>query len=328
MTLEAQLERERVPKCSVVIPSCNEGELLAMTVASVLTDSAYPNLEIIVVDDGSTDGSTAPLVHLDDRVRLLRGDLLGLSRARNWGAEEATGDMLVFLDAHCRVFAGWLKELVAALAASDVALVGPAFCSFESDERRGCGMTWVNDQLDTAWFELKQMREPYEVPLLPGGCQAFRAETFSQLGRYDEGMTRWGFEDIEISVRAWLLGYRILGVPTALVAHHFREQRVFEVTQEGILYNYLRLLYLHFSPRRIAHLLAAVGSETEIGSVLRALMQSDVLELRRELEAVRPRDDDWFFATFAPTLPVANPQTARPPADQAMQRFLLDRAGV
>jgi GT2 family glycosyltransferase len=299
------------PKCSVVIPSCNEGQLLAMTVASVLADSAYPNLEVVVVDDGSTDASTAPLV-TDDRVRLLRGERLGLSRARNWGAEEATGDVLVFLDAHCRVSVGWLNELVGALAAPDVALVGPAFCSLESDDRRGCGMTWVNDQLDTAWFELTEPKEPFEVPLLPGGCQAFRAETFAQLGRYDEGMTRWGFEDIEISVRAWLLGYRILGVPGALVAHHFREQRVFEVTQEGVLYNYLRLLYLHFSPRRIAHLLAEMGSETEMGSVLGALMQSDILELRRELEAVRPRDDDWFFATFAPTLPVANPPAVWP----------------
>jgi GT2 family glycosyltransferase len=314
MTLGAQVERERVPKCSVVIPTCNEGELLAMTVASVLADSAYPHLEVVVVDDGSTDGSTEPLAHIDDRVRLLRGELLGLSRARNWGAEEATGDVLVFLDAHCRVFAGWLSELVSALAAPDVALVGPAFRLLESDERRGCGMTWVNDQLDTAWFELTEVSEQFEVPLLPGGCQAFRAETFTQLGRYDEGMTRWGFEDIEISVRAWLLGYRILGVPAALVAHHFREERVFDVTQEGILYNYLRLLYLHFSPRRIAHLLAAMGSETELGRVLRALMQSDILELRRELEAVRPRDDDWFFATFAPTLPVANPQGAWPHA--------------
>ena len=319
MSVAFHPEREPLPKCSVVIPTCNEGELLAMTVASVLNDSAYPNVEVVVVDDGSADGSTAALAQLDDRVRVLRGELLGLSRARNWGAAHASGDVLVFLDAHCRVFGGWLKELVAALAAPDVALVGPAFCSLESDERRGCGMTWVNDELDTAWFELTDMSDHFEVPLLPGGCHAFRAETFRQLGRYDEGMTRWGFEDIEVSVRAWLLGYRILGVPRALVAHHFRDARLFEVTQEGVLYNYLRLIYLHFSPRRIAHLLAAMGAGTEVGSVLWALMQSDIMELRRELEAVRPRDDDWFFATFAPGLPVANPKTAAVQADHVVR---------
>jgi len=121
-------------------------------------------------------------------------------------------------------------------------------------------------------------------------------------------MTRWGFEDVEISLRAWLLGYRVVGVPAALVAHDFRQQRNFEVLGEDVLYNYLRLLHLHFSPARIAHLLAVMAQHDGVGAALQRLLQSDVLELRRELEAVRVHDDDWFFATFAPTLQVAHPQ--------------------
>ena len=287
--------------CSVVIATRNEGEMLRSTVASVLDDTAYSPIEVVVVDDGSTDDSCLGLDG-DDRVRIVRGHELGAPGARNLGAAHARGEYLVFLDAHCRVSADWLDVLVGALDPPDVAIVGPTFTKLDASEPRGCGMTWTSPQLETAWIVPPVDGRPSEVPLAPGGCQAYRARTFELVGRFDDGMTRWGFEDVEISLRAWLLGYRVLGASGATVAHHFRDQRGFDVPNEGVLFNYLRLVHLHFAPWRIEAAIRAIGPYPGLDDALADLARSDVLELRAELEAVRVRTDDWFFALMAPSI--------------------------
>lgn len=290
---------------SVIICTRNEGAMLPRTVASVLTATAFPSFEVVVVDDGSTDGSTDALP-ADARVRLVRGEELGLPAARNLGAAHARGDVVVFLDAHCEVSPNWLDVLTAALDAPDVAVVGPAFTALDSDDPyRGCGMTWVNDRLETAWFAAPGPAAPAEVPFAPGGCQAWRTETFAAVGRFDEGMTRWGFEDIEICLRAWLLGYRVLGAPAATVAHHFRTERAFVVEDEGVLHNYLRMLHLHLAPEREARCTEAVGAYPGLQEAQVLVAAGDAPDLRAELEAVRVRDDGWFLRTFTPHLGVA-----------------------
>jgi glycosyltransferase involved in cell wall biosynthesis len=287
--------------CSVVIATRNEGEMLHRTVASVLDDTAYAPIEVVVVDDGSTDGSTAGLDG-DGSVRVVRGHELGAPGARNLGAAHARGEYLVFLDAHCRVSPAWLDVMLAALEPPDVAVVGPTFTRLDAPEPRGCGMTWVSPQLETAWILPPGHGQPSEVPFAPGGCQAYRARTFGLVGRFDDGMTRWGFEDVEICLRAWLLGYRVLGASRAVVAHHFRDQRAFDVPGEGVLFNFLRLVHLHFAPWRIESAIRAIGPYPGLEAVLADLMGSDVLDLRAELEAVRVRSDDWFFSMMAPSI--------------------------
>jgi glycosyltransferase involved in cell wall biosynthesis len=274
--------------------------MLHRTVASVLGDSSYPHIEVVVVDDGSTDGSCDGLGD-GERVRVLRGRELGAPGARNLGALHARGEYLVFLDAHCRVAPDWLEALITAMAPPDVAIVAPSITRLGAPEPRGCGMTWINNKLDTAWIEPVDDR-PSEVPFAPGGCQAYRAQTFDLVGRFDDGMTLWGFEDIEISLRAWLLGYRVLGAPAATVAHDFREQRDFDVPDLGVVFNFLRLIHLHFAPWRIERAVRAVGTYSSLQPALGRLADSDVLKLRAELEAVRVFDDDWFFTVFMPHL--------------------------
>jgi GT2 family glycosyltransferase len=313
--------------CSVVIAARNEGEMLRRTVASVLNDTAYAAVEVVVVDDGSTDGSCGGLDG-DGRVRVVRGRELGAPGARNLGAAHARGEYLVFLDAHCRVSANWLDVMLAALEPPDVAVVGPTFTKLDAPEPRGCGMTWVSPRLETAWIVPPEDERPSEVPLAPGGCQAYRARTFGLVGRFDEGMTRWGFEDVEICLRAWLLGYRVVGAPRATVAHHFRDRRNFDVPPEGVLFNFLRLIHLHFAPWRIEEAIRALGPYPGIDDALARLARSDVLDLRAELEAVRVRDDDWFFALLAPSIGWAQNSTPRRPSTRLTTAPSADRALV
>src|SRR3954469_4879731 len=86
-------------RVSVVVPTRNRSRLLAATLRSVLRQRAV-DLEVIVVDEGSTDDTGAVIAGLrDPRIRIVRHDVpRGVSRARNRGAEEARGDWVAFVD--------------------------------------------------------------------------------------------------------------------------------------------------------------------------------------------------------------------------------------
>lgn len=84
-------------RCSVVIPTYNRAPLLGQTIDSVLAQT-LPPIEIIVVDDGSTDGTAAVVAKYGERVRYVATPNRGVAHARNVGMQEAAGDYLTFLD--------------------------------------------------------------------------------------------------------------------------------------------------------------------------------------------------------------------------------------
>ena len=290
------------PLFSIVIPTLNEGEMLSMTVENILEVTAYPNIEVVVVDDGSTDGSCDAYRESTRPVRVITADHLGIPRARNLGAEHARGEYVLFIDAHCTVSANWIDRFIEALNARDVAIVGPTFTRLKEPEPRGCGNVWINHRLECAWLEPLETNKPYEVPITPGGCQAFRLKTFRALGGFHTGFTRWGYQDEEICLRAWLLGYRVLVDPAVTVAHYFRDNAGYSVDDKDVLYNFLRLIHLHFSPRRIRRCIAALGEYPGLEEAIDRLYTTDVFEQRKEMNAAQRRTADWLFRVFMPEL--------------------------
>lgn len=298
-------QRPILPRtASVVIPACNEGAMLDMTVRSVCASENEVPVEVLIVDDGSTDGSCEHYRRSTwPNVRVVDGGGLGVARARNWGAEHTSGEMIVFLDAHCEVSPHWLDRLASAMAEPDVAIVSPAFTRLGETHPVGLGVGWATTRLDLQWFlPVAGADRPYEIPLAPGGCQAYPAATFRALGRFDEGFTRWGSEDIEISLRAWLLGYRVVAERGARVAHWFRETRAFDVNEVDVAFNLLRMVRLHFTESRLSKVVNTLAMAPMFARVQQMLAESDVDEVRKELLAVRERDDRWFCDTFFPGL--------------------------
>lgn len=292
---------KQVDKVSVVIPAHNEGENLVDTVRCVLENTVHPDYDIIVVDDSSTDGSGDRLSHdfgKDSRVSVIRAQGVGVANARNLGATCASGKILIFLDAHCYTPPNWLVGLIQPLAETRVGMVGPAMATMQySSDVRGLGLTWRNSSLELEWLEQRE-NTPYPVPLLCGACQAVRKADFERLGCYDAGMTRWGSEDEELCLRTWLMGYEVLVQPQTVIYHLFRESHPYETQVQKIFYNRLRLAMLHLSDARVSRFLNCHKNIPGIDEIVGWLQQSDVMNRRSELQALRCRDDDWFCTRF------------------------------
>lgn len=286
---------------SIILPTYNEGELLKMTVEDILASTNYGDYEIIIVDDGSTDGSCDEFFKRK-RCQVVRSTGLGVAGARNLGARYARGERIVFLDAHCLVSPNWLDRFGTVLDAEDVGIVGPCFTRLRETSPKAAGMTWTDHSLQTAWGQPLTDDTPYIVPFVPGGCQAFRTDVFRKAGAFEEGFKRWGYEDIEISLRLWLLGYSVMVDPAVVIGHHFRTEAAYKVPQRDLAFNLLHMVHLHFAPKRIRKVISAIGGAPSLEDVLAELYSTNVMDKRESLLKVRRRSDDWFFDTFVPHL--------------------------
>lgn len=113
---------ENQPLFSVVIPTYNRAGLVIRAVQSVL-DQSYPNFEVIVVDDGSTDSTASDVERIRDcRVHLLRQQNRGRSAARNAGAHTARGEYLIFLDSDDTAMSDWLYTMSELVASPNVGI--------------------------------------------------------------------------------------------------------------------------------------------------------------------------------------------------------------
>jgi glycosyltransferase involved in cell wall biosynthesis len=110
------------PLVSVIIPAFNRAWCLAEAVDSVLAQG-FGDFELIVVDDGSTDGTAALLAGYGDAIRVLRRENRGVSAARNAGIAAARGDLIAFLDSDDLWRSGKLRRQVAFFAAHPEALI-------------------------------------------------------------------------------------------------------------------------------------------------------------------------------------------------------------
>ena len=113
------------PKISVVVITHNEGLNLRRTVEN-LQDTLPPNGEIVVVDDRSSDGSTDFLAQAQSRVSVVRpGRRLGISQARNYGANRTSGRIIVFCDAHLSFPRHWHQLMMELLEDPRIGGVAP-----------------------------------------------------------------------------------------------------------------------------------------------------------------------------------------------------------
>jgi GT2 family glycosyltransferase len=279
---------------SFIVITKNEGPWLAHTLEQLLRDLPARG-EVIVLDDGSTDGSVDFLRGArPPRVRLLRADGLGVARARNAGALEARGENLVFLDAHMKLPRGWWEPVVELLSIPGVGAAQPCITDVHNPGPGGFGERFRGPDLTLEWLPRKS-DSPYSIPVLCGCCFAVRRSLFLKVGGLDGGMIGWGSEDCEFSLRLWRLGYEAWIDPRVAVGHLFRKRAPYPMDWSVVLHNRLRMALAHFSPSRIGRVVGSLRSLPSFRRAYDRVGRSDILYARQWLGRHCLRDDDGFL---------------------------------
>jgi GT2 family glycosyltransferase len=284
-------------RISAIVIARDEGRELRRTVEN-LQDTLPDRAEIVVVDDGSRDGSAGFLARRGGRVRLERASGLGVACARNRGAECAGGDLLIFADGHIRVEKDWWRPLVEVAEHPRVGAAAPGVRGFKPEQKPGFGLTFRGPELTVRWHG-KKGSKPVPSLILPGCCLAMRRAVFESVGGWDGELLGIGGNDKEFSLRLWLLGWRLMVVPEVVVSHCFRRVSKVPTDRANFVHNHLRLAFVHLKPERVGRVFAAYRENPRFESAITLLMSGDALARRKELLERRIKNDDWCFKHFS-----------------------------
>jgi glycosyltransferase involved in cell wall biosynthesis len=197
---------EREPSVSVVVGAYDEARHIGGLIRSLRFQTLSP-LDVIVADDGSTDG-TADVAESAGADKVLRLEHRGPAAARNAGAAEARGEILVFLDGDMECAPQFLERLVAPIAAGEAPGTFTREIFLANSERR-----WARAYAAVR-FSPPDRLLPEDFPDRFGAYRAIRADAFERVGGYDD--IGYG-EDMTIATK---LGEHALVAPGAVLYHH------------------------------------------------------------------------------------------------------------
>lgn len=200
---------------SVVVPVLNARATLGHQLESLKRQQWTGTWEVIVADNGSTDGGTSSVREMektDARFKLVDATAArGPAAARNLGVEAARGRNLAFCDADDVVGRGWLAAVGDALKEHD-AVTGP-------QEQTVLNPDWATGVHGSSPADRLQTFEGL-FPFAPSSNLGIRREVFEDLGGFDPSI-RVG-EDVDLSLRLWLAGHQLHFEPSAIV--HYRHR--------------------------------------------------------------------------------------------------------
>ncbi len=204
----------RYPRVTVVVASYNGGQTLEACLSS-LEKLTYPDYEVILVDDGSTD-STPQIAQSHPKVRLVRHETnRGLSAARNTGIAAATGAIIAFTDSDCRADPDWLHYLVSDLLRSEfVGIGGPNLPPPEDPTLAAAVMAAPGGPAHV-------MLTDRQAEHIPGCNMAFYRSALVEVGGFDPIFRRAG-DDVDLCWRLQQAGWNIGFSPAGFVWHYRR----------------------------------------------------------------------------------------------------------
>ena len=213
---------------SVVIPNWNGRELLAKYLPYLETALAGNEAnELIVVDNGSTDGSAEFVRQSHPRVKLLALDRnLGFGGGSNAGFRAASNRIVVLLNSDMRVEPDFLRPLLEGFTDDQVFAVScQIFFSDPNRVREETGLTqgwWENGALRVRHRLDREITDLYPCFYGGGGSCAFDREKFLELGGFDPLLAPFYLEDTDLGYMAWKRGWKVLYQPRSAVYHEHR----------------------------------------------------------------------------------------------------------
>lgn len=313
-----------MPIASIIIPHFNGRHHLQDCFDSLRAQTCQ-DFEILLVDNGSTDGSQAFVQTHYPEVRLIElGENRGFTGACNAGWAAAEGEIIILLNNDTAVESKWLSEIIQAFAQHPE--VGSIACKMllfdKRDHFHTAGDYYRVDGLPGnrgVWQKDEgQFDEETFVFSACGGAAAYRRQMLNEIGFLDDAYF-FSCEDVDMGWRAQLTGWKVLYVPTAVVYHKLKATGG-SVT--GSYYdgrNFLYLIWKNYPTSLLRQNWKSVlNSQLQIsrdalrswrGAAARARLRGQMAGLwglfkiwpkRKQMAAIRRVDDDYLTAVLTP----------------------------
>lgn len=212
-------------KVSIVLVTYNNLSLTIQCINSILRNTTWPNYQLLVIDNGSQDGTADYLERLRNEVPtakiILNPDNRGFAAANNQGLREADGDILLLLNNDTIVPGGWLDPLVMHLREPSIGMVGPVTNAVGNEAKIEVSYTDIQQMQAFAdrYTESRKGRS-FDIPMLAMFCVAFRRGILEEVGYLDEAFGIGLFEDDDYSRRVQAAGYRTVCAEDSFIHHY------------------------------------------------------------------------------------------------------------
>ncbi len=227
------------PKVSIIIPNYNHGDYLPQAIESALAQT-YPHVEVIVVDDGSTDHSAQVLARYADRVRCIHQENAGLSAARNTGLGMARGDYIALLDADDMLEPDYLQTLVPVLEENPE--IGGIYCGYRFVDEHNRPLPEVQNRVVlSAEFYNALLGGNFLVP----ESMLLRRRCYQEAGPFDTALT--ACEDWDMWLRI-ARRERVVGTARVLSRHRVLPGSM-SSDPARMIRNRLQVLARHLGPQ-------------------------------------------------------------------------------
>lgn len=268
---------------SIIIANYNGEKFLHTCLYSVM-ETNYPNFEVIIADDHSTDTSKEiinEIVAKDRRFQVLINEKnLGAAASRNIALSCAKGEIIIFLDNDTEVTPEWVKELVAAIINNNSGAAQSLLKDFHNREKiQNAGVKlWAA----TGWgLPVTSEDESSNEIIAISAALAVKKEVLDKIGGFDE-KEALVTEDLDLSWRIWLAGYHIIIARQSIVYHWTKS-----IDMRKNMHHTNEKIYFHLTKNS----LISIMKNYEIQNAIRYILESLIISILRALLVLIKRKD-------------------------------------
>ncbi len=227
-TIVIPQERKTFPRISIIVPTKDAPEHISRCLNSIYQKTLYPNFEVVVVDNGTTDPAAVAALKGHPIKHVKFDEPFNYSRANNLGVQESTGEVLVLLNNDTEVLAAdWLDQMMFLLDEPDVGAVGPMLVYPDNKVQHAGVAVGIRGTADHVLRGLDCNDDGYfgslnctrEVTAVTFACAMLRKSRYLELGGLQEYYATH-YQDVDFCLRLRQLGLRNLYTPRTKLVHY------------------------------------------------------------------------------------------------------------